>query len=300
MIAVRNFAVVAFTLVLCWAVPEVLAQESTAPTVSSCQARRTIVGELQKVMTGGRHLPRHIPSQIRVDAEQIEFYGWVCCGSGKDYIEQRQLITLKDLTPFSLMFVSDDAAFRSDTSPGWSLISNDHPPSPALWALTGTLQWSSEADAQAFVGALNRLIAYARTYDPANTGSTLPCEQARQAAFWNDFHEKATAWRALSTKPPISDEVRQHRLLAEDAFKEKQFGTAIDEYEAGLVADPVWPQGHFNAALLYGEQKDYEDAIWHMRAYLELVPDASDAQAARDQLLLWQGKLKQQEVAGPK
>ena len=33
-----------------------------------------------------------------------------------------------------------------------------------------------------------------------------------------------------------------------------------------------------------------------MRAYLELLPDAPDAPGARAQMLLWQGKLRQEAV----
>jgi regulator of sirC expression with transglutaminase-like and TPR domain len=53
-----------------------------------------------------------------------------------------------------------------------------------------------------------------------------------------------------------------------------------------LDIDSVWPEGHFNATLLYAELKNYDDAIRHMRAYLELVPEAPDAQAARDQMVM--------------
>jgi hypothetical protein len=31
----------------------------------------------------------------------------------------------------------------------------------------------------------------------------------------------------------------------------------------------------------------------HMRAYLELTPEAPDAQQARDQLVIWEAKLRQ-------
>jgi tetratricopeptide (TPR) repeat protein len=117
------------------------------------------------------------------------------------------------------------------------------------------------------------------------------------ALAFREFQQKAAAWRALPAKPPISDDVKQHRLLAEDAYQQKQFDTAAAEYEAGLEIDPLWAQGHFNAAVIYGELKDYDDAVWHMRCYLELLPNAPDAQDARDQMLLWQGKLKQQAAA---
>jgi tetratricopeptide (TPR) repeat protein len=135
------------------------------------------------------------------------------------------------------------------------------------------------AKAQAFADALNRLSASARGEpddDPA----------------WRDFPQKAAAWRALTVKPPISEEVREHRILAENAFREKNLYAAIDEYEAGLALNPAWPEGHFNAALLCAELRFYDDAIQHMRAYIELVPDAPDAQSARDQIVIWRSKLK--------
>ena len=148
------------------------------------------------------------------------------------------------------------------------------------------LQWDNNpqglARAQAYAAALNWLSAHARGED-----------RAEREAEWRDFQQKAAVWRALGTQPPLSDEVKMHRLAAEDAFKEKQFDTAIDEYEAGLEVDPLWPEGHYNAALLYGEDKEYEWAAWHMRAYLELRPNAQDAQAARDQMLLWKEKAQQ-------
>jgi hypothetical protein len=76
----------------------------------------------------------------------------------------------------------------------------------------------------------------------------------------------------------------------QDALNQKQFAAAA-EYEAGLEINPLWPEGHFNAALLDAETKNYDDAIWHMRAYLELVPNAPDAQEASDQIVIWQEKL---------
>ena len=37
----------------------------------------------------------------------------------------------------------------------------------------------------------------------------------------------------------------------------------------------------------------YDAAMEHMQAYLELVPEAADAQAARDKILIWQAKAKE-------
>ncbi len=115
--------------------------------------------------------------------------------------------------------------------------------------------------------------------------------RAQDTAAWTDFQQKAAAWRALPVKPALSENVRRERVLAENAFREKQLSSAVDHYEAGLKMNPLWPEGQFNAALLYAELEDYNKAVWHMRAYLELVPDAPDAEGARDQLIIWQDKL---------
>jgi tetratricopeptide (TPR) repeat protein len=116
-------------------------------------------------------------------------------------------------------------------------------------------------------------------------------------AEWRDFQPRAAAWRALPARPPLSEAVRKQLLLAEDAVNQKQFEAAAAAYDAGTEIDPMWPEGHFNAAAIYGELKDYDDAVWHMRCYLELIPNAPDAQNARDQMLLWQAKAEQQAAA---
>jgi tetratricopeptide (TPR) repeat protein len=140
--------------------------------------------------------------------------------------------------------------------------------------------WSGYQEAKAVADALNHLSAYAR------------CERTpEEEAAWRDFPQKAGAWRALAVKPPLPDEARKHRILAEQAFGEKDLIGAVEEYEAGLAIDPVWPDGHFNAALLYAELGLYYQAIQHMRAYVESVPDARDTQSARDQMVIWEAEL---------
>lgn len=135
--------------------------------------------------------------------------------------------------------------------------------------------FSTQQDAQTFADALNWLHAYI-------TGE----------AGWQDFQQKAAAWRALPSKPPIPEDVRRHRLLAEHALQEKQFDEAFQEYEAGLELYPVWPEGHYNAALVSAELKGFHIATRHMQAYLELLPDAPDAQAVRDQMIIWEDEIK--------
>ena len=135
-----------------------------------------------------------------------------------------------------------------------------------------------------FAAALNTLHAYAISH-PNDTG---------------DFHQQAAEWRALTAKPPQPEEVRVRRLLAEDAVKNHKPEEALNEYEIGLQSYPTWPEGHFNAALIAAELNDFADAVDHMQSYLELVPNAPDAQSARDQITIWQHKAGQQKPAGAK
>ena len=122
------------------------------------------------------------------------------------------------------------------------------------------------------------------------------CPVKAQDTAWTDFQQKAAAWRALPVKPALTEDVQRERVQAENAVKEKRLAAAADHYESGLKINPVWPEGHFNAALLYAELGEYDKAIWHMRAYVELVPDAPDAKEAREQSYVWQDKLKLQET----
>jgi tetratricopeptide (TPR) repeat protein len=145
-------------------------------------------------------------------------------------------------------------------------------------------QWLLRSDAEAFASVLSVLKQYAiqeRT------------KLASEASSFSDFQGKAKAWRALKVKPELPPEVRRFRVLAEDAIKHQEFEKAVDYYEKGMAIEPLWPQGQYNAALLYGEMKEYRDAELHMKRYLELVPDAPDAQAARDQMMIWQSRMKQ-------
>lgn len=132
-------------------------------------------------------------------------------------------------------------------------------------------------EVELFAAAINRLRAFAND----------------NGAAWSQFQQQASAWRALTTKPPLSEAARVQRLLAEDAVNQKQPEEALNYHEEGLKICPTWPQGHFNAALIAASLGFYDEAVEQMQAYLELIPDAPDAQAARDEIAMWQYKAKQ-------
>ncbi len=107
------------------------------------------------------------------------------------------------------------------------------------------------------------------------------------------FTISAKVWLLASPNPEMPDEARAYKALAEDSFKRKDYTAALEAYCDALDKHPMWPEGHYNAALLAAEAKDYELAAQHMRRYLVLAPDAKDASASKDKFLLWQLKAKQ-------
>jgi tetratricopeptide (TPR) repeat protein len=107
------------------------------------------------------------------------------------------------------------------------------------------------------------------------------------------FSKDAAAWRALPQKPPMSEEGHARSLLADEAVSQGKPYMALHYYESALEYDPMWPAGYYNAALLSAATGNYAMAMQHMGWYLELMPDAPDAQAARDRISMW--KVKSQE-----
>jgi hypothetical protein len=145
------------------------------------------------------------------------------------------------------------------------------------------------------VQALNKFVLDANAGHPYECRAALPPAQAAAEAIRElaDFQQKAAARRAMNPKPQISDEVIKKRLLAEGAVQQKNFSAAADYYRAGVTIDPSWAPGWYNAALISAGLKDYAAAALEMKHYLILLPEASDAAAAKEQALLWQAKAEQ-------
>jgi hypothetical protein len=117
--------------------------------------------------------------------------------------------------------------------------------------------------------------------------------EAKAAANLEEFKPKAAQWRQLAVKPEMPEEAHRHQVLAENAFQAKDIAKTIAEYQAALHAYPLWPEGHYNLAMLAGEiggRLGYDIAIFHMKAYVELMPDAPDARAAKDSIIVWEDK----------
>lgn len=249
--------------------------EQVAPGMTIWQAQKNLITALQGTDRSVPYWFKQPPSEIKIDAENIQFLADMDPAiselpPGRYDIDLRRIGAIRAVSGFAACAPRVHCVFVDEKRPiGSNLILK-------------TLWWTSAEAAESFADAINYLSWVGR-----GGGS------AMHEAAWASFRQSAATWRALTPKPPISENVRRHFLLAEDSFQRKQLDSAIQEYEAALEIDPVRPEGHYNAAFLYGELKYWEEAAWHMRCYLELVPDAPDAQQARDQLLVWQAKLEQ-------
>ncbi|MGH9616052.1 MAG: tetratricopeptide repeat protein [Acidobacteriaceae bacterium] len=160
---------------------------------------------------------------------------------------------------------------------------------PYISSLPGTLEWS-----QAFLSVA--AITHSRRFYAALgylAHTTQDDAYAQAAAALEDFKPKAEAWRKMAVKPAMPEQARAHQVLAEYAFKHKDVVKAMEEYSQALDIFPYWPEGHYDLATMAAEiggAPGYRIAIFHMEKYLALTPDAPDAQAASDSIIVWKDK----------
>lgn len=109
----------------------------------------------------------------------------------------------------------------------------------------------------------------------------------------DDFRATASTFRASPTKPVLSQDDQRLATQANDAFANHDQIRAVELYYQVLDDAPWWPAGHYNLALLLAGQSEFGDAVDEMKKYLELVPDAPDAQKAQQQIWVWQGRINQ-------
>ncbi|HEV7164681.1 MAG TPA: tetratricopeptide repeat protein [Gammaproteobacteria bacterium] len=161
--------------------------------------------------------------------------------------------------------------------PGWKLTYTEYQDMKQYYWLSSS--WS-ETDAQAAADALRILVLDARQ------------DYARgNALHFEKFRLDCQSFNALKDKPPMSDEAQQHQATAESDYAKGDLDDAGDEYQAALKLYPCWPEGLLKRANILGATGWYAPAVDSMQRYLELVPDAADAQALRNQIAVWQSKM---------
>jgi tetratricopeptide (TPR) repeat protein len=105
------------------------------------------------------------------------------------------------------------------------------------------------------------------------------------------FKPLAAEYRALKVKPPVSEAQRRYIVQANSFNQEKVFDKAIEMYIKAIETDQTsYPAAYSNLALLSAQVKKFDAAIFYMKKYLLLVPEAEDARAAQDKIYEWETK----------
>ena len=105
----------------------------------------------------------------------------------------------------------------------------------------------------------------------------------------NIFEPMAAKYRALKVKPPISEDQRRYIVQANSFNKQKQYSKAINMFYKVIEVDQTaYPAAYLNVALLSAIMQRYDAAIFYMKKYLLLEPDAPDARSAQDKIYEWE------------
>jgi tetratricopeptide (TPR) repeat protein len=103
------------------------------------------------------------------------------------------------------------------------------------------------------------------------------------------FKPVVEQYRALKVKAPISEEQRKYIVQANAMSQIKDYNKAIDLYNKALELDKTsYPAGYSNVALLSAQINNFDGAIFYMKEYLLLVPEATDARSAQDKIYEWE------------
>jgi tetratricopeptide (TPR) repeat protein len=185
-------------------------------------------------------------------------------------------VVLSDLLPASIA-ISYSPSPNAYTEAAWKVsYHNFQDGHDYFWLWSG---WS-QSDAQAMADALRVLVLDGRQQI-----------DRMLATRYQKFLELCGNYMQSKTSAPQSEEARQHQLLSQDAASRNDMDKALDETDKAVDAAPCWAQGRYDAALLEAQVGYYPVAVQDMKKYLLLEPDAPNAQAARDQILIWNGRM---------
>lgn len=106
-----------------------------------------------------------------------------------------------------------------------------------------------------------------------------------------EFQVIADVYRNTPDKPTVTEDQRRFIIQANSLNDEKLYSKALAQYKKAIEINPVsYPQAYYNMALIAALDKDYKYAIFNMKKYLLLLPDAEDARAAQDKIYEWEIK----------
>ncbi|NWJ50190.1 MAG: hypothetical protein HXX14_04950 [Bacteroidetes bacterium] len=106
------------------------------------------------------------------------------------------------------------------------------------------------------------------------------------------FKPLADQYRALAVKPTVSEEQRKYIVQANSFNKERDFLRAIFLYRKAIAVDQIsYPAAYFNLALIAAQVEYYNMAVFYMKRYLLLEPEAKDAREAQDKIYEWEARI---------
>lgn len=83
----------------------------------------------------------------------------------------------------------------------------------------------------------------------------------------------------------VSDEARRHmdrgQAAIEMANTPADLDDAVKEFQKAIELDPRWPDPYYNLGMVQNKMERYDDALKNLKSYLQLAPNAKDAQEAK-------------------
>jgi tetratricopeptide (TPR) repeat protein len=96
----------------------------------------------------------------------------------------------------------------------------------------------------------------------------------------------------MPTPPEMPDDAHRHVVRGELMLKDGHIDRALVEFNEALRLAPYMPKLYQNTAVIYGELKQYDQAIRQMHLYLTAAPETPDARTAQDQITKWELRLE--------
>jgi len=107
------------------------------------------------------------------------------------------------------------------------------------------------------------------------------------------FEPIAAQYRALKVKPKVSEAQRELIVQANSFNEQRDYSKAIEFYDKAIEADQTSYSGAYsNLALLSAQIGKFDAAIYYMKKYLLLEPEASDARSAQDKIYEWKAPIQ--------
>jgi len=94
--------------------------------------------------------------------------------------------------------------------------------------------------------------------------------------------------RRMPQPPEMSEDALKYALRGEILVGEGEREGAISEFKKAIRLAPFSAMLYFNTAVIYGEVKNYSEAIAYMKIYLQAAPDAPNARAAKGEIIKWE------------